>query len=108
MRELESVELATEYARQLKHAARRQADAQAFLGQHPSRGLEYAWRDGPEPRHVVVDHQFYQGIVKAVSARARDLCDTGPQGEWQTEHILRETAAEVEDPFGPDDPNAPR
>src|SRR5215210_6214202 len=104
MRELEPVELATEYARQLRHAAERQETARSFLGQHPARGLDYVWHDGDERRHVVVDHRFYLGVVKVVLARSADLVGTGPQGEWKAEQILAEIAGEPEDPFGRDDP----
>jgi len=92
----------------LKHAANRREDAKAYLDQYPGRGLEYIWESHGERQRVTVDRQFLYGMEKAVNARARDLADTGPQGEWQAEHILFDATAKANDPFGPDDPNAPK
>lgn len=82
--------MADEYARQMSHASNRKEDARRFLAEHPNRGLEFAWRDPDgNPAHVIVDHQFYQGIHSIVMTRVHDL-------------------GEAIYPFGPDDPNAPR
>lgn len=100
MRELEPLELTTEYGRQLRHAANRMEDARGFLAENPSRVIDYIWenRQG-ERQHVRLGHQFYKGIEKAVGTRTKDLSDTGPQGEWNAERILTETTGEYDDPF---------